>query len=149
MMGKKSYSEKLKDPRWQKKRLEILNRDNWCCQKCYDAENTLHVHHMRYIAGRDPWDYDSNLLVTLCAECHEHEKEARPCNESDLLEMLKEQGFMADDLHSIANGIHLMNSHHPPEVTATIIEYALSDARIWKKICKAFFADLEELAKQS
>ena len=25
--SKKSYSEKLKDPRWQKKRLEIMKRD--------------------------------------------------------------------------------------------------------------------------
>ena len=26
------YSEKLKDPRLQKKRLQILERDNWTCQ---------------------------------------------------------------------------------------------------------------------
>ena len=24
-----SYSDKLKDPRWQRKRLEIFERDNW------------------------------------------------------------------------------------------------------------------------
>ena len=30
------YSEKLKDPRWQKKRLEILERDNFRCQYCGD-----------------------------------------------------------------------------------------------------------------
>lgn len=30
------YKEKLKDPRWQKKRLQIFERDDWCCQKCGD-----------------------------------------------------------------------------------------------------------------
>jgi hypothetical protein len=28
---KQKYSDKLKDPRWQKKRLQIMERDNWCC----------------------------------------------------------------------------------------------------------------------
>jgi len=31
-MAKLTYSEKLKDPRWQKKRLEILSRDNFTCE---------------------------------------------------------------------------------------------------------------------
>lgn len=66
-----TYSEKLKDPRWQKKRLEILNRDDWTCRYCGDKETTLHVHHELYTKGADPWDYDDYLLTTLCEECHE------------------------------------------------------------------------------
>ena len=42
------YAEKFKDPRWQKKRLEILERDDFSCRVCYDASNTLHVHHCFY-----------------------------------------------------------------------------------------------------
>lgn len=30
----KSYAEKFKDPRWQKKRLKIMERDNWKCCEC-------------------------------------------------------------------------------------------------------------------
>ena len=45
------YAEKLKDPRWQKKRLEILERDAWVCQKCFDTKSTLHVHHRIYNGG--------------------------------------------------------------------------------------------------
>lgn len=70
-----TYQEKLKDPRWQKKRLEILNRDNWTCKCCGDQETTLHVHHRKYSDG-DPWDTEDNDLFTLCELCHqaEHDK---------------------------------------------------------------------------
>jgi hypothetical protein len=66
----KTYSEKLKDPRWQRKRLEILKRDEFTCLSCCDNEKTLHVHHSFYKKGADPWDYEDRHLVTLCEECH-------------------------------------------------------------------------------
>jgi len=69
-MGKTEYSEKLKDPRWQKKRLQILERDNWACYWCGDKETTLHVHHLWY-QGRNPWDTEDEGLQTLCSECHD------------------------------------------------------------------------------
>ena len=69
-----SYSQKLKDPRWQKKRLLILNRDKFTCQECADDESTLHVHHIYYEPGNDPWDYPDYALVTLCESCHSEER---------------------------------------------------------------------------
>lgn len=66
-----TYSQKLKDPRWQKKRLDILNRDDWTCRKCENKESTLHVHHKVYIKGKDPWEYPAKFLITLCDSCHE------------------------------------------------------------------------------
>lgn len=66
-----AYQEKLKDPRWQKKRLEILKRDEWCCQICNDKKSTLHVHHLFYKDGLDPWEYDDKDLVTLCDYHHD------------------------------------------------------------------------------
>jgi hypothetical protein len=71
------YSEKLRDPRWQRKRLEILSRDNWTCQACDEKEDTLHVHHLKYLRGRDPWDYEDKDLITLCEYCHEQENEEK------------------------------------------------------------------------
>jgi len=65
-----NYLNKLKDPRWQKKRLEILKRDNFCCQACFESKKTLHVHHIVYGSKKDPWDYDESDLITLCEECH-------------------------------------------------------------------------------
>jgi hypothetical protein len=66
----KTYSDKLKDPRWQKKRLEILDRDGFSCCSCGDKESTLHIHHKRYLKGKEPWEYENDLLVTLCEDCH-------------------------------------------------------------------------------
>lgn len=69
------YSEKLKDPRWQKKRLEIMQRDNFKCEICGDTESTLVVHHWMYTKNTDPWDYPNEILSTLCEYCHEEEHE--------------------------------------------------------------------------
>jgi hypothetical protein len=66
----KTYSEKLRDPRWQKKRLEILNRDGFRCIVCDSEDKELHVHHLRYSKGASPWDYENPDLVTLCDPCH-------------------------------------------------------------------------------
>jgi 5-methylcytosine-specific restriction endonuclease McrA len=67
---KTAYAEKLKDPRWQKKRLEILNRDEFKCAHCTDDKITLHVHHIEYKKGCDPWDYPNDNFLTLCTICH-------------------------------------------------------------------------------
>lgn len=63
-----TYAEKLKDPRWQKKRLEILQRDGFSCQFCGDTETELHVHHKEY--SGEPWEADNDNLQTLCKHCH-------------------------------------------------------------------------------
>lgn len=76
-MIRKKYTEKLKDPQWQKKRLEILQRDNWTCKGCGDNKSTLHVHHKKYIFGRDPWEYENNMLITLCEFCHTREEQLK------------------------------------------------------------------------
>ena len=72
-----TYSEKLKDPRWQKKRLEVLKRDQWMCGICGDTEKTLHVHHKSYVSGGNPWDSPMEKLATLCDDCHTMEKDAK------------------------------------------------------------------------
>ena len=64
-----NYSEKLKHPKWQKKRLEILNRDNFTCKLCGDSETELHVHHLKY-TGSNPENAPNEDLETLCKDCH-------------------------------------------------------------------------------
>ena len=64
------YANKLKDPRWQKKRLEIMDRDGFACRACNNRSTTLNVHHKSYTHGLDPWEYANHNLVTLCASCH-------------------------------------------------------------------------------
>lgn len=65
------YFEKLKDPRWQKRRLEVLERGQWQCEQCEDKDKTLHVHHRYYEKGWNPWDYPDDALSVLCEDCHE------------------------------------------------------------------------------
>jgi len=62
------YSEMLKDPRWQKKRLQVFERDNWKCTECGNTDKTLHAHHNKY--DKKPWKTKLKHIVTLCEECH-------------------------------------------------------------------------------
>lgn len=65
-----NYKAQMLDPRWQKKRLSILDRDNFTCTSCGSDKKTLHVHHLYYENGRDYWDYPESALVSLCEDCH-------------------------------------------------------------------------------
>jgi hypothetical protein len=70
MSNHKSYYELLKDPRWQKKRLEVMGRRNFSCSNCLDKTETLHVHHGAYLKGLKPWEYPDEMLHCLCESCH-------------------------------------------------------------------------------
>lgn len=66
----KTWYEKLKDPKWQRKRLKVMEEAEFKCENCYDSDKTLNVHHGYYEKGLDPWDYDSKTLWCLCEDCH-------------------------------------------------------------------------------
>lgn len=70
-MSKPTYYELLRRPEWQRKRLEIMERDGFACVNCKATDKTLNVHHGYYRKDAMPWDYDSETLVTLCEKCHE------------------------------------------------------------------------------
>lgn len=74
---KMTYAEQLKHPKWQKRRLEILNRARFECENCGDKDNTLHVHHRIYRKSAMAWDYSDEELAALCEACHEAETLAR------------------------------------------------------------------------
>lgn len=61
-------NDSYKHPKWQKKRLEILNRDGWKCCACGTSDSTLHVHHAFY--DGDLWSVHEKWLQTLCEQCH-------------------------------------------------------------------------------
>lgn len=82
------YLEILKNPRWQKKRKEILYRDGYRCAKC-GSKHKLNVHHIFYIKGRLPWEYPNYALITLCRSCHlkwhdEHDIIKKPDNDKTI-----------------------------------------------------------------
>ena len=67
---KKSYADKLKSPRWQRKRLELLQSTDFTCELCSATEEQLQIHHPIYLAGVEPWDYPTEALMVLCDTCH-------------------------------------------------------------------------------
>jgi hypothetical protein len=73
----KSYSEKLRDPRWQKRRLEFLEKSRWTCRKCHVSTKELHVHHRVYRKGYQPWEYEDTDMSVLCTDCHTRVEDAR------------------------------------------------------------------------
>ena len=77
MKYKETYAELLRKPEWQKKRLEIMQRDDFTCQYCGCKERELQVHHRVYHKGAKPWEYDNRELITLCDRCHEVETDVK------------------------------------------------------------------------
>jgi hypothetical protein len=128
------YAEKLKDPRWQQKRLRIFNRDGFQCKACQDTKKTLHVHHLSYSHSRDPWDTPDELLITLCFECHEEETEQRKASEDSLLWWLKRRGFLCFDLDEITNGLEYMENGRNNYEIACAMSWVLQDEKIQKHL---------------
>ena len=65
-----SYKEQLQHPNWQRKRLQVFERDNFSCKICGNTENQLSVHHLCYFPKMHIWDYDNELMITVCPEHH-------------------------------------------------------------------------------
>ncbi len=113
------FSAQYKDPRWQKKRLEVMERDGFRCRKCLTNEEQLHVHHLKYTRGAYVWEYPDSNLVTLCESCHEefHVMKDRLAEFIDpLLEswITRESSreFDAEDLWHFLVSIHFTKKEH-------------------------------------
>jgi len=105
---KTAYAEKLKDPRWQKCRLLIFERDNFTCKWCGDDKLTLHVHHIEYKKGCDPWEYENEKLMTLCEKCHEMQHLEGTYLESMLINLLFRVAIINHKKHLRDNILNLL-----------------------------------------
>ena len=88
------YSEQLAHPKWQRKRLEILERDNFTCTLCGDTETTLHIHHEKY--GKFAWSVNNKYLKTRCSHCHsleEYYKKIHPGYTEKIIKVSKRDSF--------------------------------------------------------
>ncbi|WP_461367237.1 HNH endonuclease [Candidatus Darwinibacter acetoxidans] len=62
-----------KSSAWEKKRLEILERDNHECQRCKDAGGYSKgnvVHHIKHLDDRPDLALEDDNLMTVCEACH-------------------------------------------------------------------------------
>ena len=112
MKTKKTYYKLLQDPKWQKKRLEILNRDEFMCQYCGDKDSTLHVHHKSYIYGNAIWDYPESNLITFCESCHDKVTETKKAIKS----IIDEDLTMSDELGELLIIVNLLKRKNPYEL---------------------------------
>lgn len=94
----KRYADKLRSPKWQKKRLDIMNRDSFQCVYCHDKETILNVHHDHYKGN--PWEAGDDKLKTVCEHCHQY-----VCHNDDVIDILTVEKFLVnkDELHFLIN----------------------------------------------
>lgn len=107
------YKEQIKSPKWQRRRLEILQRDDFTCQICGCKEKMLHVHHTAYEKEKMIWEYPDEMLITLCEDCHEYEHALNECIE-DYLCSIKERGVTNHEIHALLQyiDIQLFKGNH-------------------------------------
>lgn len=110
MARKLSYYELLKDPRWQRKRLEVMQECRFTCEECDATDKTLNIHHTYYLKDRDPWDYPYHALRCYCEDCHKKHQDM-------ILEIQKAIGALTipekQQVLEVAN--HLVRTGTPQE----------------------------------
>lgn len=123
-LSKEEFFARYKDPRWQKKRLEILQRDEWTCRKCFSKEKTLHVHHSFYEPGSEPWEYEDASLITLCEQCHESEPSEMRSALSELELTLKSMGWLSTEIAELAVALQMSTLTNANEVLTLLSRYS-------------------------
>lgn len=140
MSAYSSYKQKLQDPQWQKKRLTIMERDQWACRGCGDKESMLCVHHLEYKRGANPWEYPDDKLVTLCPGCHEDEHETRLEHEQSLLDTLHHPSILSGDVFTLMESFWgLIDKKRTAAALDVLYLLARKDA---------FYSDVVELFKK-
>lgn len=135
-MKQKTYSEKLRDPRWQKKRLEIMQRDNFTCRWCCDTKKTLNVHHLKY--SGNPWEADTEYLITVCEECHQDDHNNRDAAENELLTALKLKGYSYDHIGWLIYAIKSAICDDPWLITQIIAAHIINEEKFKHDVNEMF-----------
>jgi len=155
----RQYAEKLKDPRWRARRLEILERDGHACRGCgahdplppepeedgYVEEDLdppepvrLEVHHKYYEWGKDPWDYPNNALITLCEMCHDTETAYQKEAAQKFLRVVQTR-FLSKDIFKLTHAFERMSiPFRDSAKAARLLTWALTEPRIMHSLAHAY-----------
>lgn len=68
-MRKLTYSEKLRDPMWLRRKADLIEGVK-CCELCLTENIPLEPHHRYYKSGTEPWDYPDHAFQVVCRGCH-------------------------------------------------------------------------------
>ena len=104
-----NYAQQIKHPSWQKKRLDVLEQNEFKCQECGASEEELHVHHPVYRRGAMIWQYETEELQCLCHKCH---KESHAIDEQ-----LKQALSVLDRCNRLAVLGYTHSMVHPPTMS--------------------------------
>lgn len=142
-----TYQEKLKHPKWQKKRLEILERDKWTCRHCLSTDKTLHVHHINYADA--PWETDNKFLITLCHDCHSAEEINFKQESEDLIKSLKKAGFMSFGLYLLSKMFEdTYRDWATYEPNLSVLKGIIDDDELFKQASDIFWIRLKKELKK-
>jgi hypothetical protein len=132
-MEKITYAEKLKDPRWQKKRLEIFQRDQFRCMECFSDEKSLQVHHIAY-KGKEPWDTPDKLLITYCHECHQKEEDKLKAAGELFIKMMRGDGQGSIEIEYFLYNLKSLMEKDTPLKAVGFLSLAIIDENLLKYI---------------
>ena len=140
------YAEKLKDPRWQKKRLKILERDEFTCTQCGDKKRTLHVHHLFYLKDQNPWEYDDKSLLTICDRCHDDEHNEKKETDEYLLSAIR-LNFLNGSVADFADAFANINICFSPDVTSSAVNWLFRNKELMEALVNLYFLFLKNNTK--
>lgn len=120
-MGKPTYWEQLKDPRWQRKRPEVMNLSGFACEECGAKDKMLAVHHSYYEKGLSPWEYPAESLHCLCDDCH---KKAQ--NLMTLMQRQIGRIGVSGDMETLYGVALAIESHQFPMVPLDVFSYEVA-----------------------
>lgn len=70
-LNQDAYYALLDTKQWNDFRRKFIRDKGYRCEICGKIKKSgLQVHHIRYYAGRKPWDYSDDVLQCLCIDCH-------------------------------------------------------------------------------
>jgi len=137
------YAQKLKDPRWQKKRLKILERDEWTCQNCWSTTSSLAVHHKYYLNKTEPWDYLDDAFITLCEDCHDMEFIQKD-NDMDLMASIR-LNFLSNEIFVLADGFYQAYIPRKDALwTTELIRWILTNSTLRSELIQRLWIDIHK-----
>ena len=121
-----SYQELLRHPKWQRKRLEIMQRADFKCERCGAEDSMLAIHHSYYEKGCSPWEYPDSSLHCLCEKCHDfaHSLTTALNKKMAVLSMIQRETLLGYVI-----GIERAVNRPLPRVRSRYVAKGLADAR--------------------
>ena len=131
------YSDKLKHPKWQEKRLDVLSLKGYNCEACTNVNEQLQVHHINYIGGNEPWEYPNNNFLVLCDACHKKEHAYRDQALTNIYYAFEAVNLPIDNIINITNGINtlaLRDNNSRYANVGSIIKFMLENESFYNDI---------------